>query len=258
MAREEELKRVDLKVNVSCCEGCRRKVMKAMSLKGVLRTEIHPSHDRVTVTGDVDGRVLVKKLARIGKIAEVLPPPSDDGKKRDGGGMKDADKPAPEEKGRGKDDGKGAGDKAAAKACDKCDKCARGGAGDHADGKAPPRDAAAAAPKSTGGDGDGGDYGAKPRAMDHAAAHAHAQAQQFHQHYHRAEPPMVVPVHVPPYYAPAAAPYYGYYGVPPPPPPPPMAMAMAMPRRVPQLRPQPSRFDEDYFNDDNTVGCRVM
>ena len=28
------LQRVDLKVNVSCCEGCRRKVMKAMSLKG--------------------------------------------------------------------------------------------------------------------------------------------------------------------------------------------------------------------------------
>uniref|UniRef100_A0A0D9ZQN5 Piwi domain-containing protein n=1 Tax=Oryza glumipatula TaxID=40148 RepID=A0A0D9ZQN5_9ORYZ len=36
MAREEELKRVDLKVNVSCCEGCRRKVMKAISLKEML------------------------------------------------------------------------------------------------------------------------------------------------------------------------------------------------------------------------------
>ncbi|KAG8043486.1 hypothetical protein GUJ93_ZPchr0458g22554 [Zizania palustris] len=32
MAKEEELKRVDLKVNVSCCEGC---MMKAISVKGV-------------------------------------------------------------------------------------------------------------------------------------------------------------------------------------------------------------------------------
>jgi hypothetical protein len=28
------VQRIDLKVNVSCCDGCRRKVMKAMSLKG--------------------------------------------------------------------------------------------------------------------------------------------------------------------------------------------------------------------------------
>uniref|UniRef100_A0A0A8YCR0 Uncharacterized protein n=1 Tax=Arundo donax TaxID=35708 RepID=A0A0A8YCR0_ARUDO len=38
-------------------------------------------------------------------------------------------------------------------------------------------------------------------------------------------------------------------------------MAMPMPmmaRRPQQLRPQPSRFDEDFFNDDNTVGCSVM
>ncbi|KAL6651371.1 hypothetical protein ACP70R_010296 [Stipagrostis hirtigluma subsp. patula] len=245
MAREEELKRVDLKVNVSCCEGCRRKVMKAMSLKGVLRTEIQPSHDRVTVVGDVDVKVLVKKLARIGKIAEVLPPPSDDGKRRDDGGKKDTDKAAPavaEEKSKGKDDGKATGDKAAKApaGCDKCDKCAHaaaraGDAGDHADGKAPSKDAAA--PKGI----DGGD---KPAAADHAAA----QAQQYHHSYHRAEPAMVVPVHVPPYYAPPAAPYYGYYGMPPP--------RMAMPMRP--LRPQPSRFDEDYFNDDNTVGCHVM
>ncbi|EMS53737.1 hypothetical protein TRIUR3_16128 [Triticum urartu] len=72
MAKEEELKRVDLKVNVSCCDGCRRKVMKAMNLKGVLRTEIHPSLDRVTVVGNVDTKVLVKKLAKVGKIAEVV------------------------------------------------------------------------------------------------------------------------------------------------------------------------------------------
>ncbi|KAG8043487.1 hypothetical protein GUJ93_ZPchr0458g22709 [Zizania palustris] len=36
----------------------------------VLRTEIHPSLDKVTVVGDVDSRVLVKKLAKVGKVAE--------------------------------------------------------------------------------------------------------------------------------------------------------------------------------------------
>jgi hypothetical protein len=67
-------------------------------------------------------------------------------------------------------------------------------------------------------------------------------------------------VHVPAYYAPpaAAVPYYGYYGMPPPVP---VAMAMGVgvaQRHHPQVRPQPSRFDEDFFNDDNTVGCSVM
>uniref|UniRef100_A0A0E0MSJ4 HMA domain-containing protein n=1 Tax=Oryza rufipogon TaxID=4529 RepID=A0A0E0MSJ4_ORYRU len=50
--------------------ACGRKVMKAISLKGVLRTEINPSLDKVTVVGDVDSRVLVQKLSKVGKIAE--------------------------------------------------------------------------------------------------------------------------------------------------------------------------------------------
>jgi hypothetical protein len=37
------VQRIDLKVNVSCCEGCRRKVMKAMSLKGHARYFSVPS-----------------------------------------------------------------------------------------------------------------------------------------------------------------------------------------------------------------------
>ncbi|XP_062227753.1 heavy metal-associated isoprenylated plant protein 7-like [Phragmites australis] len=238
MAREEELKRIDLKVNVSCCEGCRRKVMKAMSLKGVLRTEIQPSHDRVTVVGDVDVKVLVKKLAKIGKIAEVLAPTSEEGKKRDDGGKKDSDKPAPlEEKRKGKDDGKSTDDKAAAACKQECKKCAHEAAraddaSDHANGKASSKDATANGKSAEEGEG------AKSLVPDHAASQQH--------HYHRAEPAMVVPVHVP---------YYGYYATPPPPP---MAMPMLMVPRSQQLRPQPSRFDEDFFNDDNTIGCRVM
>lgn len=256
MAREEELKRIDLKVNVSCCEGCRRKVMKAMSLKGVLRTEIQPSHDRVTVVGDVDAKVLVKKLAKIGKIAEVLPPASEEGKKRDDGGSKKAgDRPAQAEE-------RSAGNKAKAAGKPECKKCAHeaaradvgngdraddGGNGDHGSGKAPPPRARGAAAKGSeeGGEGDG--LGAKSSAADR---HASPQPQL---HYHRAEPPMVVPG----FYAPTPAPYYGYYGMPPPPPP---MMSLPMPPMgpPPQLRPQPSRFDEDFFNEDNTIGCRVM
>uniref|UniRef100_A0A0D3G0B4 HMA domain-containing protein n=1 Tax=Oryza barthii TaxID=65489 RepID=A0A0D3G0B4_9ORYZ len=208
MAREEELKRVDLKVNVSCCEGCRRKVMKAISLKGVLRTEINPSLDKVTVVGDVDSRVLVKKLSKVGKIAEVMAPPpsstaapSEEGKKSDGNGGEKPTSPADEKSAARKDT-------VTAKNCDDVD-------GDKSE----------------------------PAAV--------AVEYQYHHHYSRPEPAMVVPVHLP-YYAANATPYYagGYYPIPPPMP--------AMLRHPPQLRPQSSRFDEDYFNEDNTVGCHVM
>ncbi|CAL5014894.1 unnamed protein product [Urochloa decumbens] len=259
MAREEELKRIDLKVNVSCCEGCRRKVMKAISLKGVLRTEIQPSHDRVTVVGDVDARVLVKKLSKVGKIAEVLPPPplaaSDNGKRRQDGG----DRPAAEEEksSKSKDDGKG--DMAAAACNEECKKCMHKAARDHAaagGGDHAASEKAAAASKEAGADAKSSEGGRDADGFSGKAALAPApQVVQMQQHYHRAEPPMVVPVHVPAYYppAPAPAPYYGgYYAMPPPPPPP---MPMMVPR---QLRPQRSRFDEDYFNDDNTVGCSIM
>ncbi|CAM0902789.1 unnamed protein product [Alopecurus aequalis] len=267
MAKEEELKRVDLKVNVSCCDGCRRKVMKAMSLKGVLRTEIHPSLDRVTVVGNVDTTVLVKKLAKVRKIAEVVPQ-EEQQKKRDGDGGKDR-----AEKSKRKDDGKDtAGDKvpvaAAAYKSKDCHKCA------HQQSAARGDDAVAAdqgkAPSSKGDresafkeDGDGF-VGAKSFAPDHAAA-THAHPYQ----YHRAEPPtMAVPAQQMPYYAAvnvaapsyyvAAPSYYGggYYAMPPPVPP--MPMPMAQQQQMMMMRPQPSRFDVDYFNEDNTVGCSVM
>ncbi|KAL5215295.1 hypothetical protein ABZP36_004447 [Zizania latifolia] len=253
MAKVEELKRVDLKVNVSCCEGCRRKVMKAISLKGVLRTEIHPSLDKVTVVGDVDSRVLVKKLAKVGKIAEMVPPPppaaapsEEEGKRSDGSGSNGGDMPTPaDEKSTRNDEGKeDKGDKktAAAAACkQECSKCT-GQEAERADEKTPSKDFAA---KSSDVDGDG--LGAKSSAPDHAAA---VSEYQYHHHYHRPEPAMVVPVHVP-YYATNTTPYYAgdYYAMPPP---------MPMLRHPPQLRPQPSRFDEDFFNEDNTVGCHVM
>jgi hypothetical protein len=188
----------------------------------VLRTEIQPSQDRVTVVGDVDAKVLVRKLAKVGKIAEVLPPPpssDENGKKREDGEKP----PAAEEEEKSGGGGKSAGDEKPAAFKQECKKCAHGAAGDKKPKEKPPscKDAEAAA-------ADDKNANESPSsAPDHAVQ----------QHYHRAEPAMAVPVHVP---------YYGYYAAPAP---------VMMVRRAPQ---QPSRFDADYFNDDNTVGCSVM
>ncbi|KAF3337105.1 Heavy metal-associated isoprenylated plant protein 26 [Carex littledalei] len=70
---EEELQRVDIRVNVNCCDGCKRKVKKALDIKGVLRTEIHQSLPKVTVIGNFDVRILLKRLAKVGKTAEIIP-----------------------------------------------------------------------------------------------------------------------------------------------------------------------------------------
>ncbi|URD98232.1 Heavy-metal-associated domain [Musa troglodytarum] len=83
MAKEDELKRVELKVSVNCCEGCKRKVLKALSIKGVLRTEIHPTLPKLTVIGNVDVGILIKKLSKVGKSAELL---SDESQKPQGEG----------------------------------------------------------------------------------------------------------------------------------------------------------------------------
>ncbi|KAH7683398.1 Copper chaperone domain-containing protein [Dioscorea alata] len=71
MGKEDDLKIVQLKVSVNCCEGCKRKVLKALSIKGVLKTEIHPTLPKVTVYGSVDVDTLIKKLAKRGKTAEL-------------------------------------------------------------------------------------------------------------------------------------------------------------------------------------------
>jgi hypothetical protein len=175
---------------------------------GVLRTEITPSHDRVTVVGDVDAKVLVKKLAKVGKIAEVLPPSSyGDGKRRDDGVKKqDGDKPLPPQVEEKSGDGRSAADDKAAACEQECTKCALGAAADDKNGgdkeKAPP-------PKSA---EEGNGFGASKWSSDPD----HAVAEEVHQfqHYHRAEPAMVVPAYYPP--PPTAAPYYGYYAAPPP------------------------------------------
>ncbi|KAJ3678208.1 hypothetical protein LUZ60_002011 [Juncus effusus] len=72
MAKEEEVKKIDFKVNANCCDGCKRKIIKALNIKGVLKTEIHSSLPKITVTGNFDPRIILKKLAKIGKAAEII------------------------------------------------------------------------------------------------------------------------------------------------------------------------------------------
>uniref|UniRef100_A0A0E0NMI0 HMA domain-containing protein n=1 Tax=Oryza rufipogon TaxID=4529 RepID=A0A0E0NMI0_ORYRU len=216
--------------------------------EGVLRTEINPSLDKVTVVGDVDSRVLVKKLSKVGKITEVMAPPpppspaapSEEGKKSNSNGGEKPTSPADEKSAR-KDEGKdGKGNKspATAAACkQECSKCtARKEAATRADeaGRAAGKTASSKdATTKRSGDGDK----SEPAAV--------VVEYQYHHHYNRLEPAMVVLVHLP-YFAANATPYHagGYYPMPPP---------MSVLRHPSQLRPQPSRFDEDYFNKDNTA-----
>ncbi|PON88313.1 Heavy metal-associated domain containing protein [Trema orientale] len=60
-----------LKVSIHC-EGCKRKVKKTLQrIDGVYTTSIDSQQHRVTVTGNVDVQILIKKLVKTGKHAEV-------------------------------------------------------------------------------------------------------------------------------------------------------------------------------------------
>ncbi|KAL5561499.1 hypothetical protein UlMin_031246 [Ulmus minor] len=62
-----------LKVSIHC-EGCKKKVKKVLqSIEGVYTTTIDSQQHKVTVTGNVDSEILIKKLLRSGKHAELWP-----------------------------------------------------------------------------------------------------------------------------------------------------------------------------------------
>lgn len=200
---------------------------------GVLRTEVHPTAGRVAVVGDVDAGRLVNRLAKVGKIAEVIvvaqPSPEVERRRRDvGGGKKEASP----------DNGKMGGGTAPK----------HGGADDDKRGE------------TNGGAGSGASS-----ARIHGGGDDDVKAAMCC--YHRAEPPaMAVPVLQPPYYAanftmpppqpPAAAYGFGgcYHGTPSP------AMAPCRRGRIPVVRPQPTRFADEccMYGDDDIAGCHVM
>ncbi|KAM6549460.1 hypothetical protein CsatB_021136 [Cannabis sativa] len=66
--------KVELKVFIHCCDGCRRKIKKVLrSIEGVFGIEIDPMMPKVTVTGNVDPQILIKKLCKAGKQAQSVP-----------------------------------------------------------------------------------------------------------------------------------------------------------------------------------------
>ncbi|KAF8098279.1 hypothetical protein N665_0269s0006 [Sinapis alba] len=66
-------KTCNLKVSIHC-EGCKRKVKKILtSIEGVYRVEIDVKQNNVTVMGIVSPEILLKKLHKAGKNADLLP-----------------------------------------------------------------------------------------------------------------------------------------------------------------------------------------
>ncbi|KAI3747391.1 hypothetical protein L6452_09847 [Arctium lappa] len=62
-----------LKVNIQCaCDGCKQKIKKLLNkVDGVYKTSIDLEQGKVTVTGNADPAVLIKKLTKSGKHAEL-------------------------------------------------------------------------------------------------------------------------------------------------------------------------------------------
>ncbi|XP_065865289.1 heavy metal-associated isoprenylated plant protein 36-like [Euphorbia lathyris] len=55
-----------------CCDGCKRKVKKILQgIEGVLKTEMDELQPKVTVIGNVDPKILIKRLSKGGKQAEI-------------------------------------------------------------------------------------------------------------------------------------------------------------------------------------------
>ncbi|KAF8394564.1 hypothetical protein HHK36_020776 [Tetracentron sinense] len=65
------------------CDGCKRKVKRDLdSIDGVYTTYIDHQQPKVTVVGNVDAQILIKKLEKSGKHVELWPEKSDKKEKK--------------------------------------------------------------------------------------------------------------------------------------------------------------------------------
>ncbi|KAJ0973488.1 hypothetical protein J5N97_021447 [Dioscorea zingiberensis] len=251
-AREaDNLKIVELKVSVNCCEGCKRKVLKALSIKGVLKTDIHPSLPKVTVYGSVDPQTLIKKLSKCGKTAELCHseetkptiPHSDsttgaqqekaNGCIEDEGKQQSSTKSSNKTSNSNKKKKKEVGDKDGDQITSKDHKEASESVTDQA---VFPAAVMTTVPQVS--------YVVSPSPGDNVLA-SHARV------YYPMEPQTVLPT---PYYTTVSTHYTA---------PPPCYIPDNYQYEMPVYRTPPPMQQEamgfsDYFNDDNTVGCRVM
>ncbi|KAJ9564763.1 hypothetical protein OSB04_000729 [Centaurea solstitialis] len=69
----KQLQTVDLKVRMDC-DGCELKVKKALSsLSGVKKVEINRKQQKVTVSGYIEAKKVLKKAKSTGKKSEIWP-----------------------------------------------------------------------------------------------------------------------------------------------------------------------------------------
>ncbi|KAL1192220.1 Heavy metal-associated isoprenylated plant protein 37 [Cardamine amara subsp. amara] len=79
MTKDEDFKLLkiqtfSLRVNIHC-EGCNQKVKKLLQrIEGVCLVKIEAEHQKVTVSGSVDSAILISKLVKAGKHAELWSP----------------------------------------------------------------------------------------------------------------------------------------------------------------------------------------
>ncbi|XP_076932209.1 uncharacterized protein LOC143597656 [Bidens hawaiensis] len=94
MAKDEDfkllkIKTCTLKVNLHC-EGCKHKVKKTLQrIEGVYQVSIDGEQQKVTVSGSVEAAILIKKLLKAGKYAEVWSNKSNNNKSQSQNHMKD-------------------------------------------------------------------------------------------------------------------------------------------------------------------------
>uniref|UniRef100_A0A0D6QXP9 HMA domain-containing protein n=1 Tax=Araucaria cunninghamii TaxID=56994 RepID=A0A0D6QXP9_ARACU len=71
--RRKQFQTVEVRVRMDC-QGCERKVKNALnSMKGVGTVDVDRKQNKVTVTGYVEAKKVLKRVRRTGKRAEIWP-----------------------------------------------------------------------------------------------------------------------------------------------------------------------------------------
>ncbi|KAJ4826479.1 hypothetical protein Tsubulata_033495 [Turnera subulata] len=262
MAKEVDLKKIELKVSVICCDGCKRKVRKVLQgVEGVLKTEIDPFHPKVTVLGNVDPQILIRRLSKAGKQTELWSHGNPTSRKE----QKEADTNTPlssKEKDKSKPECEQAKSSASnmGDTSNKIKETKNDGDGNETT-KVPKEDQQKETGSCKNVNSSGGQPSKEevpphshPQVIENTTTLHHQEVNNFgacnYQYSYKVEPyAIAVPYYaIPSYAAPASLPPMGYgYGY----------LLQERPLSQPALAAPAVRVG-DYFSDENTVGCSVM
>jgi len=226
---------------------------------GVLKTEIHPTLPKITVTGNVEVRTLIKKLAKVGKSAELWPnletPVQEKAEKKSDSAMKEGEKS--NAKGKSKENNDGHVQEKT------------GSNSGHAKKSSKVKNK-----ENQEDDIQGNDKNLNEATNINISVPEETKDNSYHQNVVTAIPqvnclvnPNLMPPFVQGYYPmqpfnPVAVPYYAMnmnaYSAPPPFSVHDHCHCQSQVNPPPPVQSQPAMGFTDYFNDDNTVGCRVM